>query len=138
MSNIRIVIDINIIVSALLFPNSKPDLALQKSLDIGDILISYSVWTELENVIVRPKFDRYISLEKRQKFLREFYQTVTIITNISETITDCRDPKDNKYLELAFIGKAKYLITGDNDLLVLNPFRGIEIIKPEEFLVNVN
>jgi hypothetical protein len=138
MSNIRIVIDINIIVSALLFPNSKPDLALQKSLDIGDILISYSVWTELENVIVRPKFDRYISLEKRQKFLREFYQTVTIISNISETITDCRDPKDNKYLELAFTGKAKYLITGDNDLLVLNPFRGIKIIKPEEFLVNVN
>ncbi len=137
MTNLRIVIDVNIIISALLFPHSKPDLALQKAQDTGEILMSFPVWTELENVIARPKFNRYIQLEKREQFLRDLYQTITPINNILEKITDCRDPKDNKYLELAIAGSAQYIITGDNDLLVLNPFREIKIIKPDEFLLNV-
>ena len=137
MTNLRIVIDVNVIVSALLFPYSKPDLALQKAQDHGDILMSMAIWIELENVIARSKFDRYIELEKRKQFMRELYQTITPINDISETIIDCRDSKDNKYLELAVTGKAQYIITGDKDLLVLNPFRGVNIIKPEEFLLNV-
>lgn len=137
MNNLRIVIDVNIIISALLFPKSKPDLALQKAQDTGDILMSSAIWIELQNVIIRPKFNRYISLEKREQFLRELYQTITPINNILETITDCRDAKDNKYLELAVTGKAQYIITGDNDLLVLNPFREISIIKPDDFLANI-
>jgi putative PIN family toxin of toxin-antitoxin system len=138
MTNLRIVVDVNILISALLFPHSKPDLALQKAQDTGEILMSFPIWTELENVIARPKFNRYIQLEKREQFLRDLYQTITPINDILEKITDCRDTKDNKYLELAVTGKAEYLITGDNDLLVLNPFRGIKIIKPDDFLANVN
>lgn len=138
MTNLRIVVDVNILISALLFPYSKPDLALQKAQDLGEILMSFPIWTELENVMARPKFNRYIQLEKREQFLRELYQTITPINDILETITDCRDPKDNKYLELAVTGKAQYIITGDNDLLILNPFREINIIKPDEFLKNVS
>jgi predicted nucleic acid-binding protein len=52
----------------------------------------------------------------------------------SESIDECRDPKDNKYLELAISGHAESLITGDEDLLVLNPFRNIKIITALEFL----
>jgi predicted nucleic acid-binding protein len=52
----------------------------------------------------------------------------------SESIDECRDPKDNKYLELAISGHAESLITGDEDLLVLNPFRNIKIITVLEFL----
>jgi putative PIN family toxin of toxin-antitoxin system len=134
MSNIRIVIDVNVIISALIFPRSKPDLALQKAQDLGEILMSSEIWMELEKVTARPKFNRYIELKDRQKFLRDLYKTITPIVKLTERITECRDSKDNKYLELAISGKAQYIITGDNDLLVLNPFRQIKIIKPDDFL----
>jgi len=50
-------------------------------------------------------------------------------------ISECRDPKDNKFLELAVAGDANCIVTGDKDLLVLNPFRGIKIISPSDFLI---
>ena len=56
------------------------------------------------------------------------------MVEIAETITDCRDAKDNKFLELAVSGKADCIVSGDADLLVLNPFRGIPILTPREFL----
>jgi putative PIN family toxin of toxin-antitoxin system len=135
MSKLRIVLDVNVIISALLFPNSKPNQALQKAQDLGDILMSPEVWTELEKVTARPKFNRYLDLEDRQKFLLDLYNTITPIIDLKETITECRDPKDNKYLELAVSGNADYLITGDEDLLVLNPFRRINIINVNNFLL---
>ena len=58
-------------------------------------------------------------------------------TPITETITACRDPKDNKFLELAVSGQANLIISSDNDLLVLHPFRGIFILKPVAFLDTV-
>ena len=56
------------------------------------------------------------------------------ITEIPFNITACRDPKDDKFLTLAVAANADYIVTGDDDLLVLHPFRGIQIIKPAEFL----
>ena len=53
---------------------------------------------------------------------------------ITEAVQACRDPSDDKILELAVNGRADYIITGDDDLLVMNPFRGIPIIRPAEFL----
>lgn len=55
---------------------------------------------------------------------------------ITEQIDECRDPSDNKFLELALCGNADVLVTGDNDLLVLNPFRGIAIVTPRDFLID--
>jgi len=51
-------------------------------------------------------------------------------------ITDCRDPKDNKFLELAVTANASCIITGDDDLLVLHPFRNIPILNASDFLNN--
>jgi len=56
------------------------------------------------------------------------------LVQVTETINSCRDAKDNKFLELAVAGKASCIVSGDDDLLVLNPFRGIPIITPREFL----
>ena len=53
---------------------------------------------------------------------------------IIERIAECRDPKDDKFLELAVYGSASCLITGDEDLLVLHPFRGIPILSAAQFL----
>ncbi|MEA5489407.1 MULTISPECIES: putative toxin-antitoxin system toxin component, PIN family [Pseudanabaena] len=56
---------------------------------------------------------------------------------ITESITICRDRKDDKFLELAINRKADYLITGDRDLLVLHPFRNIQILTPADFLTQI-
>ncbi len=56
------------------------------------------------------------------------------LVEITETVTDCRDAKDNKFLELALSGEADYIVSGDEDLLILSPFRGISILTPREFL----
>ncbi len=55
---------------------------------------------------------------------------------MTEQINECRDLKDNKYLELAFSGQAECIVTGDDDLLVLNPWRDIEILNVQEFLAS--
>jgi putative PIN family toxin of toxin-antitoxin system len=51
-------------------------------------------------------------------------------------ISECRDPKDNKFLELAVAGNADCIVTGDKDLLVLNPYRGTKIISPANFFIH--
>jgi len=56
------------------------------------------------------------------------------LVEVSESVTDCRDPDDNKFLELAVGGNATHIISGDKDLLALNPFRGIPVLTPQAFL----
>ena len=123
------VVDTNVIVSALLFKKSIPFQAV-KIAEKGIILYSKSTLAELREVLNRRKFDKYLQIEERQKFLIKFFDTSRRIL-IQETISICRDAKDNKFLELAVNGDAKFIITGDQDLLILNPFRGINIITPE-------
>ena len=123
------VVDTNVIVSALLFKKSIPFQAV-KIAEKGIILHSESTLAELREVLSRRKFDKYLEIEERQKFLIKFVDTSRRIL-IQETISICRDAKDNKFLELAVSGDAQFIITGDQDLLILNPFRGIKIITPE-------
>ncbi len=130
----RFVCDVNVIISAVLLPESKPDRALRKIQDLGELLVSESIWLELEQVLARPKFNRYTQPEERNQFLLDLSQTVEFI-EVTVQINECRDPKDNKYLELAVSGQAECIVTGDNDLLVLNPFRSIEILTAQEFLI---
>jgi putative PIN family toxin of toxin-antitoxin system len=54
--------------------------------------------------------------------------------NVVTSITTCRDQADDKILALALDGKATCIVTGDNDLLALDPFRGIRIQRPDQFL----
>jgi uncharacterized protein len=58
------------------------------------------------------------------------------LVNVAETVTDCRDPRDNKFLELAVSGRATHIVTGDSDLLVLHPFRGIIVVSPSAFVTS--
>lgn len=131
--NKRFVLDTNTIISALLLRTSIPRQAFDKAFDRGIVLVSDITTAELTEVLKRSRFDRYITLERRIQFLASFIQDTTIIT-VTETITDCRDPKDNKFLEVAVCGQADKIITGDRDLLDMNPYRGITIITPRDFL----
>ena len=99
------------------------------------ILQTPQTFEELKSRIYKKKFDKYLSEEERLDFLKTIQQnTMTIETSLK--ITDCRDLDDNKFLELALEAQAKYLITGDDDLLILRSESRYEnlIIKPSEFL----
>jgi predicted nucleic acid-binding protein len=56
-----------------------------------------------------------------------------VIVDPVESVSDCRDAKDNKYLELALAAGASAIITGDGDLLALDPWRGIRIVTPADY-----
>jgi putative PIN family toxin of toxin-antitoxin system len=129
----RFVLDTNIFISAMLLPDSTPRYAFDRALDTGKILISISVLAELEAVLGRPKFDKYVYEDERKEFLAALVREAEFI-DITEHITQCRDPKDDKFLELAVSGLADCLITGDADLLALHPFRGVPILRPADFL----
>jgi putative PIN family toxin of toxin-antitoxin system len=130
---LRVVFDANVIVSAALLADSAPRRAFDKALDEGRILISAAVLLELAEVLGRRKFDKYLLEEERIRFLMALLREAELI-EIGEQVTDCRDPKDNKFLELAVAGRADFIISGDDDLLMLNPFRNISVLKPEAFL----
>ena len=133
MNKLRIVIDTNTLVSSILIAASVPDQAFQKARNIGILLFSDATFEELQQVITRPKFDRYVSTAIRVEFLARLWEESEHIETV-EVITDCRDPKDNKFLEVAVNGNADYILTGDQDLLILNPFRDIPIVPPAYFL----
>jgi uncharacterized protein len=129
----RFVLDTNVIVSAVLFPESVPRRAFDKAIYLGKPLISAASLKELYKVLRRKRFDRYASQESRNRFLATLVGQ-GIFPDIQDSFQVCRDPKDDKFLDLAVAGLATCLITGDDDLLVLNPFRGIPIVTPRKFL----
>ena len=133
MKTNRIVFDTNVIVSALMFPRSVPRQAFNLAYSTGKILASTATTLELEEVLSRKKFEKYFSMEERIQFVARFFADAEII-EIKEKITACRDRKDDKFLELAVNGKADYIITGDQDLLVLHPFQNIVIISVSDYL----
>lgn len=133
MSKSRFVLDTNLIVSAALFKQSIARQAFEKAITTGEILLSDALQTELSEVFLRQKFDRYVSLETRLRFLSGFISLSTVV-EISEQIQVCRDPKDDMVLETAVNGQANTIITGDQDLLVLHPFRQIAVLSPRAFL----
>ncbi|MBD0389958.1 MAG: putative toxin-antitoxin system toxin component, PIN family [Nostoc sp. C3-bin3] len=134
-NNRRFVFDTNVLISAFLFSKGKPRQAFDKAQDIGIIIFSNAAFSELEEVLYRRKFDKYLPLEMRQELLENLIETVEFI-EVTELVNECRDPKDNKYLELAITSQAECIVTGDDDLLVLNPWRSIEILTVVEFLTN--
>ncbi|MCY3955622.1 MAG: putative toxin-antitoxin system toxin component, PIN family [Nitrospira sp.] len=127
------VFDTNVIISALLFNDSVPGRAFSLALNHGRILVSGALVGELSRVLGRDRFDRYVTREERDEFLGSLIRESELI-EITEAVQVCRDPKDDQVLELAVNGNATYIVTGDADLLALNPFRDVEIVTPAEFL----
>lgn len=132
-SDLRVVFDTSVIVSAVLLPRSIPRRAFDQAQDEGKVLISEGTVDELNTVLRRDRFERYVTAVQRLEFLAELVEKAEWV-HVTEVVFECRDPKDNKFLELAVSGRATHLISGDKDLLVLHPFRGIQIVTPQVFL----
>jgi putative PIN family toxin of toxin-antitoxin system len=133
MSNFgRLVVDTNVVLSAILFPNSVPGRALYLAQG-SVVLASKLTLQELNEVAERSRFDRYVEAKKRRLLVAE-YVRATVTVDIPFPIRACRDPRDDKFLEVAVHARADVIVTGDADLLALHPFRGIAILSPAEYL----
>ena len=135
MKGKHFVFDTNSLISAALIPSSVNRAALKKADDLGLLIFSIETLMELNEVLIRSKFDKYLSLDERLEYSERLETRGKIITT-SSNFTDCRDIKDNKFLNLAYDSKSVCIITGDLDLLILNPFHNIPIISPGDFLNN--
>ena len=129
----RFVFDTNVLVSAALLPNSKPRQALDLALKKGKLLISFATLAELCEVLSRKRFRRYIDEEDIRTFVAALTHEAEWV-EVDVRITACRDPKDDKFLELAVSGRGTCIVSGDSDLLALNPFQGISIVTPQVLL----
>jgi putative PIN family toxin of toxin-antitoxin system len=88
---------------------------------------------ELESVLCRPKFDIYLTLNERIEFFHRLHLSALHIESVP-AIAVCRDPRDDKFLALALAGRAGLILSGDQDLLILHPFRGVDILSPRQYL----
>jgi putative PIN family toxin of toxin-antitoxin system len=129
-----LVIDSNLWISRLLMPGGSAAAAVDQALAWGIPLVSEATLAELSDVLSRSKFDKYVSLDDRRRFLR-LLGGIVRITPITQRVSVCRDPSDDKFLDVALNGGAKMILTGDNDLLALHPFHDIKIVSPMDFLV---
>jgi uncharacterized protein len=129
----RIVFDTNTLVSGYLLPLSIPGRAIELALGSHRILMSMEIVKELADVLRREKFDRFLSLARRNELVaKTILQCEFVVT--STTINDCRDSADNKFLELAIDGHASAIASGDADLLVLHPFHDIPILSARDYI----
>ena len=128
----RVVVDTNVIVSAALKEKSLPGMALHLVAESGVLLKSTLTEQELFITLARPKLAPLIP-PAFQAWLQEVLGAAELIA-INERIAACRDPKDDKFLELAVSGRADLIVSGDGDLLALNPFRDIPIVTPAVFV----
>lgn len=128
----RVVIDTNVFVSAALKDKSLPALAVHLVAQRGVLLKSVATERQLFDVLARPYFASLIA-PAAHNWLKKVLAAAETVT-IAERIVACRDPTDDKFLELAVNGRADLVVSGDADLLALNPFRGIPIVQPAAFV----
>lgn len=129
----RVVVDTNALVSRLLVPDSTPARAVRRAVNQAELLVSSATLDELVDVLTRPKFDRYLTTAERQRFVRLIGRIATLVQVVHSTHA-CRDPRDDKFLDLALSGSARVIITGGQDMLALHPFRGISIVSPAAYV----
>lgn len=133
MPRARVIVDTNVLISRLLLPSSAAGRAVSRLVEQAQLLVSDATLTELADVLTRAKFDAYVSIDDRQEFFRLFARLAEMVT-VTSSVRECRDPSDDKFLELAIDGKATLMVSGDKDLLAMSPYRTTSILTPAQAL----
>lgn len=128
----RVVLDTNVLVSAALKRQSTPGAAAHLAARRHDLLKSHVTEQQLFEVVARPYLTNVLPAETHA-WLQTLMAAAELV-EISEKVAACRDPTDDKFLELAINGRADLIVSGDADLLVLSPFQSIPIIRPAAFV----
>lgn len=136
----RVVLDTSTLVSAALRVGSRPYQAFVHAISQAEVCVSVVTLAELEQVLLRPKFDRYQPPDTRRAFVDLVHKFAVLIpvsaTDEASAMPACRDPKDNPFLALVLACAADVLVSSDSDLLVLHPWRGVPIVTPGTFLLS--
>lgn len=131
----RIVIDTNVLISGVFFGGLPEKLLI--SIACGDhvALISPEIWEEYEEIIQRmtPKYGHRLRSDLLKKLFPRFEMHL-----VTQKADICRDPDDNKFLDLAVEGKCLYIVSGDNDLLSIGKYEDVEIVTAAEFFSRLN
>ena len=126
----RIVVDTNVLASAVYF-GGKPFKLLKLIMEEQiSAIASKEIVEEYEEILVRLQ-QKFPKLSKSIPF-QDIVGKLTVI-NVSSDIHICRDPDDDKFISCAVDGKCIYIVSGDNDLLELKGYEGIEIITVARF-----
>ena len=133
MKSERVVLDTNVLISGLLSTTSTPARAVEHAISNGQLVASAATLRELMTKLLSPKFDRYVPRERRDALLLRLAPLVEIV-EVVQLIRASRDPSDDKFLEAAVNGRADVVVSGDRDLLELNPFRRIAILTAAAYL----
>ena len=132
MPNSRIIIDTNILISAAFGPKSQPAQALEYARLHEQLIISPALFDEYKKLL-SPKFDAVLPRLSRMRIIECMrYDAEWVDHNLE--LAECRDPKDDMVLSLAVAGEVDFVLTGDKDLLIMNPFEGVEILTARTFL----
>ncbi len=127
-------LDSNLVVGAFLNPEGMASTALQLAVEHFDMAASSATLAELADVLKRDKFDCYSAKTDRITRLEAYAQTV-LVFDVQLEVTDCKDPKDNKFLALCTTASAKVLVTGDKkDLLVMHPYKNTAVLGLRAFV----
>ena len=134
-ARLRVVLDASTLVSAALKPGSVPDQALLYIVSRSNrLIVSQAVEDEYREVLLRPKFDRFVAINRRLRVVQTALDAAERIEPVVE-VRECSDPKDDKYLSLALAGKADIIVSSDQKhLLPMHPWRGISIVGPVDYL----
>lgn len=132
---LRIVLDTNTLISALIGRESNPAKVVEK-LAAGDILnyISKQILEEVEDVMERPKIKK-LTLRHEREFHLNFIKTLSVEIKTTKKINEIKeDPTDNRILECALAARAHYIVTGDKHLLKMSRYEKTKIVAAKEFL----
>lgn len=129
----RVVIDTNVLISASYF-GGKPQQAIQTIKEQAiDFFTSKEIQNEYKEVFMRMNQKGFHPNKEAQNILNYTIRSSITIETIKSHI-QCRDPKDNKFIDCALSANADFIITGDNDLLVLKQIESTKIVTVDEFL----
>ena len=124
------------LLSAALSPAGAPALLLAWLLNHGQLVLSNTTFCELQTRIYKPKFDRYLSLETRKRILHDV-NAAALWVDVSKDLAAqrySRDPDDDAFIHAAITADACAIVSGDSDLLVLDPIGAVRILSPRAAL----
>ena len=118
----------------LLFTKGAPFRIVEHLIKNNALIFSKQTISDLSSRITQPKFDKYVSAEDREAYVNNLILSADLVI-IDNLIQGCRDRDDDKFLETAVKGDAQFIISGDQDLLTMHRFEGIDIVTVQEFAV---
>ena len=128
----KVIFDTSSLLAVCIYPDREPAQIFRQALLHFELVATPQTLAELAQVIGRSKFDTWRPLATRMVWLQNYAANVVEYQPESQ-VTDCRDAKDNKFLEAALAASANVIVSSDSDLLVLHPYRDIDVLSLHEF-----